>query len=306
MRWTLLRSLILFSCLLVSILAVNIVLAATPIDLTTAGSTVMINGAIFEAFDPSDPIGGGTFVPFVRISSSNPVIRGYNTDYRPVQFDEDTTPSNTLSRLLSEIPQYMVSGTLYREIQLDINQDITGDDYLLSLDTLELYESSFISLCGYPFDGSGGGHTGCITDNTATLIWDMDALEDSFVILDHRNNNSANRRDLRVLVPDAIFWQAPNCSYAGTGCTVYVTIYSQFGGDQVCPRANQALTTCPNNDGHEDWGVRHPDPTAITLLNLTAGVSNSQTISMAVGISALAILTLLFIVIRVKQRDQNR
>lgn len=251
--------------LLIALFAVGIALAATAYDLTTAGSTATINGAIFEAFTADDPNGEGTFEHFVRLTSDNSVIRGYNTDYRPVQYEEDDSSLVTLARLLSEVPQVDVSGVLHREFQLDINQDTTAEDYLLSLDEVELYESTYPDLCGHPFDGSGGGHTGCTSNNTATLIWDMDGLEDSFVVLDHRNNDSPGRRDMRLLVPDSAFNQAPDCVYEGVGCTIYISIYSQFGNDEVCPRSYPAATTCPNNDGYEDWGVKVPGPTAVTL-----------------------------------------
>jgi hypothetical protein len=290
--------------LVIALFIVGIVQAATPYDLTTAGSTTTINGAIFEAFTLSDPNGGGQFDPFVRISSGNPIIRGYNSDFRPVQFEEDSSTTYTLAHLLSDVPQYFVNGTLYREFQADINQNTTGDDYLESLDELEFYESPYNDLCGYPFDGSGGGHSGCTTNNTATLIWDMDALEDSFVILDHRNNDAINRRDMRVFVPNAVFNPDPNCSYGGVGCTFYITIYSQFGGDEVCPRTNPALTTCPNNDGYEDWGVRVPGPLAISMQNITAENSGNPTGYLGAAFGFLASGTLIFLVLRRRQQAQ--
>lgn len=261
-----------------ALVAVGIAYAATPYDLTTSGSTATINGAIFEAFNPDDVAGSGLFIPFVRISSPNSVIHGYNTDYRPLQFEENDSATFTLARLLSEIPQFFVNGSLYREFQLDINQDLTSDDYLVSLDELELYESAFSDLCGYPFDGSGGGHSGCTTKNTATLIWDMDALEDNFVILDYRNNEGIGKRDMKILVPNSVFNQDPNCDYSAVGCTVYLTIYSQLGGDSTCIKAGS--DTCPNNDGYEEWGVRDVSPTAITLQNITARVDTQEVISL--------------------------
>lgn len=291
--------------LLFVLFAAGIVQAATPYDLTTAGTTVTINGAIFEAFNPSDPTGGGQFEPFVRLSSSNPVIRGYNTDFRPVQFEEDSSTTNTMAHLLSDVPQVFESGTLYREFQVDINQEITPDDYLESLDTLELYESPFNDLCGYPFDGSGGGQAGCTTNNTATLIYDMDALEDSFVVLDHRNNDAINRRDMRLLVPNNLFNLSPDCNYGGVGCLVYVSIYSQFGGDEVCPRANPAVTTCPNNGDYEEWGITVPGTTAISLQSIATEGSNNSTGFLGAAFALLASGTLMFFVLRRIRREQS-
>jgi hypothetical protein len=193
--------------LLISLLAVGIVQAATPYDLTTAGSTVTINGAIFEAFNPTDPTGSGIFDPFVRISSNLQVIKGYNTDFRPLQFEENSSPTFTRSRLLSAVPQVKVNGVWYREFQLDINQNKTSDDYLESLDTVQLFESPYNDLCGYPFDGSGV-HAGCNNHKTATMVWDMDGTGDTFVVLDYRNNEGSGKRDMRLMVPNSVFNQS--------------------------------------------------------------------------------------------------
>lgn len=229
---------------------------ATGYDLTSAGSSTTINSAIFQAFNPADPSGMGWFTPFVRISSPSPVIRGYNTDFRNLQFEENSSPQWTRSMSLSEVPQ-IFDGILYRELQLDINQNSTGSDKYLTMDKVELYESPFANLCGYPFDGSGGGHSGCTTDNTATMIWDMDALEDLFIVLDYTNNDGAGKRDLRLLVPDSVFSQDPDCAFQGTGCTVYITVYSKFGGDSDPGSANPVLQTAHiNNDGYEEWGTK--------------------------------------------------
>jgi hypothetical protein len=282
--------------LLLVLVVAGIVQAATPYDLTTAGATATINGAIFEAFTPNDATGSGMFDPLVRISSNNLVIKGYNTDYRPLQFEENSSQTFTLARLLSEVPQVREGGVWYREFQLDINQNKTVDDYLESVDVVEFYESPYSDLCGYPFDGSGGGHAGCNTNNTATLVWDMDALEDSFVVLDYRNNEGSGKRDMKLLVPDSLFNADLNCSYNAIGCTVYVTLYSEFGGDQVCFRTD--MTTCPNNDGFEEWGVRVPDPTAITLRNVTADDGATGSGLVIAAISLLAIGTGLLLVLR--------
>jgi hypothetical protein len=285
--------------LLLVLFSVAVVQAATPYDLTVAGSQVTINGAIFEAFNPSDPTGSGLFDPFVRISSNKLVIKGYNTDYRPLQFEENSSPTFTLARLLSEVPQVKIGGVWYREFQLDINQNKTVNDYLESLDDVELYESGYSDLCGYPFDGSGGGHAGCTTHNTATLVWKMDALEDSFVVLDYRNNEGSGKRDMRMMVPNNRFNQNPNCNYGATGCTVYLTIYSQFGGDETCFRTDR--TTCPNNDGFEEWGVKIPEPTAITLENISANNGSTGTGFVIAAVALLALGTGLILVLRKRQ-----
>lgn len=254
--------------LLASLVTVSIVLAAG-YDMTAPGAIITLNGAIFEVFNPDDPSGSGLFKPFVRISSPESIIQGYNTNYRPVQFNENDSGTFTRSRLLSEVPQIEVQTTLYREFQLNINQNTGIPDRYLTLDTVELYESPYSDLCGYPFDGSGGGHSGCTSDNTATLIYDMDAAENSFFVMDYTINEGSGKRDLRMLVPDAIFNQNPNCNFSGTGCTVYITIYSHFGEDSVGGSVDPLLQVPHvNNDGYEEWGVRDISSVCLTVTKI--------------------------------------
>ena len=67
------------------------------LDLTTAGATGTFNGPIFEQADPQ-PTGCGVIDDFLRIQSHGPgaaVEQGYNTDARPLQFDEKTSHTFT-------------------------------------------------------------------------------------------------------------------------------------------------------------------------------------------------------------------
>ncbi|MGD8753275.1 MAG: hypothetical protein PVG14_17705 [Anaerolineales bacterium] len=247
-------------------------------DLTPPGSSVTVNGAIFEVFDPDDPTGSGLFNHFVRISSSLEVIRGYNTDYRPLQFQENNSGTFTKSALLSEVPQILIGPTLYREFQLDVNQNTPIPDRFETLDTVELWESPYPDLCGYPFDGSGGGHSGCTTNNTATIIYDMDAGENNFIVLDYTNNEGSGKRDLKLFVPDSFFSQDPGCVYQGVGCTVQIHIFSKFGEDFDGNNTNPALWVAyPNNDGYEEWGVRGDNPTATITPTITNSPTNTPT-----------------------------
>jgi hypothetical protein len=111
----------------------------TVVDLTSAGSSGSILGAVFV----QGPIGaGGTGViqSFVRIQK-NGVEQGYNTSSRPVQFDEGTTGNFTRSFQLGAVATVGLNGTPYYEFVLDINQSRFGGDPLLSLDQLRLYVS---------------------------------------------------------------------------------------------------------------------------------------------------------------------
>jgi hypothetical protein len=234
-------------------------------------------------------------------------MRGYNTDFRPVQFDENNSATFTLSRLLSEIPIVNEGGVDYREFQLDANQNDSGSgataEYYLTLDTFELYESPFDLLCGYPFDGSGGGHTGCTTDNTATMIYDMDAGEDNFIVMNVNNNPGSGKRDLRTLVPDSLFNADPNCDPGAVGCTTYVTTYSEFGADFDAGDPDELLQLAHgNNDGFEEWGVKPVEPTAVSLSELSASQS---ALPLALGLGAVLLLGATLLVGRRARRTAN-
>lgn len=229
-------------------------------NLTQPGASATINGATFEVFTPDEPAGSEPFNAFVRIGHKTERIKGYNTDYRPVQFDERKGTDYTRSLLLSEIPQVDISSTIYRVFHLDINQKARGrgtsTPYYLTLDEVEIYEGPYAQLCGYPFDGSGGGQTGCNTNNTATFLYSMDEGVNSFLVLDYRNNAGSGKRDLRLLVPDFYFNQSPDCDYGGIGCTVYVTLYSEFGADYDAANSDSVLRSPHGNTaGFEEWGL---------------------------------------------------
>src|SRR5262245_26776844 len=70
---------------------------ATMFDLTTRGSNFVINGAIFQQSD-MQPTGTGHIDSFLRIQGAaahGEVQEGYNTDARPLQFDENKSPNFT-------------------------------------------------------------------------------------------------------------------------------------------------------------------------------------------------------------------
>ncbi|MFO0888137.1 MAG: hypothetical protein U0790_03205 [Isosphaeraceae bacterium] len=81
----------------------------TQLDLTYAGASGEIGGALFKQFSaPSS--GSGSTSSFVRISANRPVVKGYNTDYRPVQFDENSSASFTRALRLDGVPTVIAPG----------------------------------------------------------------------------------------------------------------------------------------------------------------------------------------------------
>jgi len=70
--------------------------AETVLDLTDGGLTDSgtINGALFEV-NQVQPTGSGVIHSFVRMSTNQNVEQGYNTDARPLQYDENSSPTFT-------------------------------------------------------------------------------------------------------------------------------------------------------------------------------------------------------------------
>lgn len=198
-------------------------LAGTTAADLSAGGSATVNGAILSTND-QQPTGSGVIHSFVRISDANDdCVQGYNTDARPLEFDENTSPTFTRDLLLSAVPIVTIGGVAYREFLLDINQ--TGSDPLLSLNDVEIYVHSTASITGY--------NSGALA--ALTPVWDLDSAGNVNVTLNYLLNSGSGSGDLFLYVPNALF----------TGGT-QVTLFSSFG----IPNNN--------NDGFEEWAVRLP------------------------------------------------
>lgn len=197
---------------------------AALVDLTSYGSSGIANGAIFRQADPQ-PTGSGVIHSFVRIQGSG-VEQGYNTDARPLQFDENKSPTFTRSLAVGDVPVVHVGNTDYREFMLDINQKSSSP--LLSLDELRLYIGGARNLTGY----------NSTTNSLAGLTpaYDMDGAGDATVKMDYRLNPGSGGGDMFVLIP--------NSAFAGSSPNSFVYLYSKFGGSWGA------------NSGFEEWAVR--------------------------------------------------
>jgi hypothetical protein len=207
--------------------------SAATLDLTTAGSSGTINGALFQQVDPQ-PTGSGVIDPFVRISAANQdIVQGFNTDARPLEFDENSSPTFTHSLLLSDLATVNVGGTTYYQFLLDINQ--TNVDPLLSLDQIKIF-----------LEGSGDIAT---LAGLTNLVYSLDAGGDNAILLNYALNSGSGSGDMFAYIPTSVF----------TGGT-YVYLYSQFGNP---PNGN--------NDGYEEWAAVRgtaavPEPASLLLM----------------------------------------
>jgi Tol biopolymer transport system component len=212
---------------------------ATLVDLATTGSAGTANGALLYQGD-NPPASSEAPQTFVRLAGGS-TEQGYNTDARPVQFNEDTNPLNNHSLTLDHVPVVTVNGVAYREFLLGITEKAPLLDLgallgspagLLSLDQFRIYVGSSGNLTGY--NGS--------TRTLAGLspVFDLDGAGDVTVKLNDRLVSAGGARDARILIPDAAF--------AGQPGDRSVYLYSRFGG------------TWAANEGFEEWAVRPVPP----------------------------------------------
>ncbi len=210
------------------------------VDLTTTGASGTIDGAYFLQADVA-PAGSGNLDSFVRIKGGD-VVQGYNTSWRPVAYDENTSPTFTHSLALSGVPIVPSSSITaipdlpkgdYYEFILDINQENKAP--LLSLDALQIFQLDD----AYPHytTGPNAGDSLLLADLAAegTLAYDLGA--DNWIKLNYALEAGSGNGDMYAYIPvDNFNDKIP-----------YVFLYSMFG-DQGGAYAN--------NDGYEEWAVR--------------------------------------------------
>jgi hypothetical protein len=208
--------------------------SATTLNLTGSGSSGEANGAIFRQSN-----GHSWHTRAFLTLKSNGSEQGYNTDARPLEFDEKSSKNATRSLKLGQVPVVTIDGVKYREFLLNTNQNFWSP--YLTLTNLQLYVSSSNTLKGY---------------NAATKmlggqapVFDLDAGGDVSVKLNALRNFWGSW-DVKVLVPDAAF--------AGRANSDHVYLFSKFSG---------------GNGGYEQWLVRKtqaqpPQPTTGSLSGL--------------------------------------
>src|SRR6266850_397061 len=105
----------------VTALGVSKANAETVLDLTNGPfpDSGTINGALFTT-NVQQPTGSGVIHSFVRIGSNQNVESGYNTDGRPLQFDENSSPTFTRSLPVADLQAVTIAGVSYYQFLLDI------------------------------------------------------------------------------------------------------------------------------------------------------------------------------------------
>ncbi len=173
---------------------------AEALDLSGASSSGWLNGAFFSR-TASSGSGSGALQSFLRVQQHGNATteRGYNSDYRPHEFDEDTTATFNHSVLFSAIPIVNIGGTNYREFVLDAKNNSA-----LNLTVLKFYRETSPNLTGYP-------------DNFTGLKWDLDGAGDDLITLDNMPSGQGSI-DMYAYIPDSAF----------TGNNSYLYLYCEF------------------------------------------------------------------------------
>jgi hypothetical protein len=231
------------------------------LDLTTAGATGSINGALLTQVS-EQPTGTGTIHSFVRVQAlgNASVEEGYNTDARPLSYDENNSPQFTRSLAVADTPVVTgANGTRYREFLLDVNQEASSP--LLSLDALKVFVSDNAALSG-KLDATGNLAG-------ATLKYDLGA--GNWVALNAGLNHGSGSGDMVLDVPEASLVGGP-----------YLYLYSKFGGQGGSFAAN---------GGFEEWAVVGPPGGAVVdTAHLTGRVLTFSEGSQAPLVGALVFL----------------
>jgi hypothetical protein len=211
--------------------------SATTLDLTHRGSEVEAAGAIFQHSS-----GRGRTDTFAAIKGHG-TEQGYNTDARPLEFDEKSNRRSTHSLSLSKVPVVQVDGVAYREFVLNIDQRFW--DPKLTLTDLRVYLSNSKDLHGY---NSATKQLGGLD-----AVYNLDADGNVSVKMKAQWNSWRGDWDVKVLIPDSAF--------AGQSANANVYLFSKFSG---------------GNGGAEEWGVRKvpcepPEPPTEVILGSLSG-----------------------------------
>jgi hypothetical protein len=196
------------------------------LDLTHRGAEGSIGGALFHQGDLVPP-GAGKLESIVRLEArrGSHVDQGYNTDYRPLQFNEVHSKSLTHAEKLSNVATVTVHGQVYREFVLEVEQ--SRHHPLVSLDELQIFVSNSSTLHKYNGrkDTLGGLYS----------VYDLESTGEHWIKLNTRLDGS-NHVAMVALIPESAF--------AGADANASVYVYSKFGehfGVQ---------------GGYEEWAVR--------------------------------------------------
>jgi hypothetical protein len=235
--------------------------AATTIDLTGApgknngtGTAAFTGGNFVVQQISPQSTGTGVIDSFLRVQSQNSE-QGYNTS-NGTPYD-DKAGNFTRALTLSEVPivnlsctaagctQVTSGGTAYRQFLLDLNQNSGGNNNLIDLNQVEIFQTNGDPTCpGNPSANCGTSVSGTypIISGLGGPIFQMSGAStapQTTIHMDYSLNPGSGAGDLFFYVPDSDFASG----------IMNVILYSQFGTPPG---------TSGTNDGFEEWAVLKP------------------------------------------------
>ena len=218
------------------------------LNLTTAGATGALNGAIFTQLAPnangSDPT--HTFLTLQERTLLGSLLtpeEGYNTNARPHQLDAIGGADETRALQLDEAPVIMQGGVAYREFLLTVRQPSFAPN--INLDELRVFVGENGNVRGY--NNTSNSLAGL------PVAFNLDAGGNNTVRIND-NLNRSGTADVAVLIPESAF-----TNVGATGDS-FVYLYSSFGA--------APLTSVLS--GAEAWSIRElPEPPPPPAGNLT-------------------------------------
>lgn len=245
-------------------LAMSAQVAAVPtIDLTVANSGTVSDGTntVTFTFDQLQPSGTGVLDSFLRVQR-NGTEQGYNTTVAnagQLPFEEKFG-NFTHDVLFSS----MKSANGVFSFVLDIGEPVSQSNSLLSLDGLKLFKATAGGQNSSAVDGNGDA-----SGIAGTLLWNMDAQADNYILLDsNRDGKPGNGvSDMLMEVPEAVF--------AGMLPSEYFILWSRFG------LQNGATSGAGSFGTFEEWAllipaglpvVGVPEPSSGPLVALALGL----------------------------------
>lgn len=241
------RLFLIFVLICSSLFSIPIVLP-TIVDLTVENSSGVISDAIFQQWDGSHS-GTGRFVDFVQLHNDG-IEQGYNTSYRPNQFDEGNGLGNGNSAnfnrdiQLSELVVANINNQEYAVFILDANESHGQGKKFISLDSVQIFISDTGNRNNYP--------------DLGTLIYDMDySNPGNTVLIDSSLSHGSGYSDMAFYLPTNLL--------TGYDLNDYLYFYSSFGEYDLNWRCDA---------GAEAWGIDYdnfpgytiPEPSGIILI----------------------------------------
>lgn len=241
---------------------------ATVLDLTTLGSSGVINGATF-AQGSIQPAGSGVIDPFVRISTNDAQEAAYNTTVNNV-LDNDSTDTWNHAITVGQVGFIDVGGGILKmRFILDINEPNADNKQLLNLDEVQIFVSTIANQSVETFDGSG-----VLGLASSSLVYRMDLGGDNTVILNYNNASGQGETDMTLDIPKSLFdsgLAALNLTTSADKNNAFIYLYSAFGSPPNL-----------NDSGYEEWakqgtgsvynggggGGNIPEPATLALMGL--------------------------------------